>query len=283
MQSDQERVRLSSSFDAVAEDYATMRPHYPAALFDDLATLTTPPPAAAVEIGCGPGTATGDLLDRGWRVVAVEPGPRMAEVARRTLAGRDLDVEVSTFEAWDPRGRRFDLGFSATAFHWVDPSVRWTKTAAVLSPGGHLALVTHRTVAASSFEEIERGADELQRGLGAHVGHGGSPPETALEAELRAASDDIGMVWASPTPRAAPSRPARSLTRRPSAPTPSSRTTQLGRRSPCCRRTPPIWPSPRACARLFADLKEMIEDRFGGSVTRRYLSVLAVARRSDEG
>lgn len=33
--------------------------------------------------------------------------------------------------------------FSATAFHWVDPTVGWAKAAACLKVGGLLALLTH--------------------------------------------------------------------------------------------------------------------------------------------
>jgi SAM-dependent methyltransferase len=35
----------------------------------------------------------------------------------------------------------FDAVFSASAFHWVDPSVGWAKAAALLRPGGTLALL----------------------------------------------------------------------------------------------------------------------------------------------
>ena len=37
----------------------------------------------------------------------------------------------------------FAAAFSATAFHWVDPSVGWAKVARVLRPGGMFALLTH--------------------------------------------------------------------------------------------------------------------------------------------
>ena len=37
----------------------------------------------------------------------------------------------------------FAAAFSATAFHWIDPSVGWAKVARVLQPGGTFALLTH--------------------------------------------------------------------------------------------------------------------------------------------
>ena len=35
----------------------------------------------------------------------------------------------------------FDAVFSGSAFHWVDPSVGWAKAAALLRPGGTVALL----------------------------------------------------------------------------------------------------------------------------------------------
>jgi SAM-dependent methyltransferase len=282
MHSDEERVRFARSFDAVAEDYAAIRPHYPAALFEDLAALTTPPPARVIEIGCGPGTATGDLLGRGWRVVAVEPGERMADVARRGFAGRGLAVEVATFEQWEPAGRRFDLAFSATAFHWVDPAVRWTKTAAILRPGGHLALATNRTVGGSSFDALHRAAEELHRRLGADMGEAASPSEAELEAAVHSASSDIGVVWGVADPKGG-TVPAGARFERPVVRTyvfehaysTDEAAMLLSTYSPYL-----TIPDERRAV-LFAGLKEMIEQRFGGSVTRRYLSILAVSRRAD--
>jgi hypothetical protein len=50
----------------------------------------------------------------------------MAALARRNL-GRlpNVEVEISRFEEWDDRGRRFDALVAASAWHWVDPTVGW--------------------------------------------------------------------------------------------------------------------------------------------------------------
>jgi SAM-dependent methyltransferase len=72
-------------------------------------------------------------------VLGVEPDARMAEFAR----GSGLEVEVSTFEAWDPAGRCFDAVIAGTAWHWVDPVAGAAKAAQVLRPGGLLAPFHH--------------------------------------------------------------------------------------------------------------------------------------------
>jgi SAM-dependent methyltransferase len=47
---------------------------------------------------------------------------------------------TANFETWVPRRpTAFGLVFAATAWHWIDPAVRYRKAADLLRPGGHLA------------------------------------------------------------------------------------------------------------------------------------------------
>jgi hypothetical protein len=63
------------------------------------------------------------------QVTGAEPDPRMATIAR----DRGVQVEVASFEEWDPRDRHFDLLISAQAWHWLDPVLAADK-AAEISP-----------------------------------------------------------------------------------------------------------------------------------------------------
>ena len=128
--SDRDRAR---SFGSVAEDYDRARPTYPGELIDDLVAGGTP---SVLDIGCGTGKAAELFIARGCSVVGVEADSRMADVARR----KGIAVEVSDFERWDARDRRFDLVVSAQAWHWMDPDVAPAKAADTLWPGGRLAL-----------------------------------------------------------------------------------------------------------------------------------------------
>jgi SAM-dependent methyltransferase len=125
------------SFDARAALYDAARPAYPDALADDLLATAG---RRVLEIGAGTGKATVVFARRGASIVAIEPGPSLAAVLRRNVAGYDVTVENTTFEAW-PIARPFDLVIAAQAMHWVDPSVRYTKTADVLAPGGVIAVI----------------------------------------------------------------------------------------------------------------------------------------------
>ena len=93
-----------------------------------------------LDVGSGTGKVARLFLDRGCEVLGVEPDPRMAGVAR----SHGIDVEVATFEAWDPAHRMFDLVVSGQAWHWVDPSLGAQKAASVLVPGGRLAIFWNR-------------------------------------------------------------------------------------------------------------------------------------------
>jgi SAM-dependent methyltransferase len=141
MAPDPDRERLAATFDRAAELYQRARPEYPAELYDRLLTETgVVPPARLLEVGPATGKATRPLARRGFHITGIEPGAALAAVARRELAGYDVDLVVRRFEDWDPGDARFDLVYSATAWHWVDPDVRYQRAAAALRPDGHLAL-----------------------------------------------------------------------------------------------------------------------------------------------
>lgn len=136
-------LELRLTFESAAGLYQSARPDYPNELFDDLLSLTGISPASDVlEIGCGPGKATLPLAKRGLKITAVELGTDLATEARRNLAGfDDVAVITSSFEEWKPKEtREFDLIYAATAWHWIDPGIRYIKAAELLRPGGHLAV-----------------------------------------------------------------------------------------------------------------------------------------------
>ncbi|MEU2334382.1 class I SAM-dependent methyltransferase [Streptomyces sp. NPDC006654] len=141
--------RLRDIFDQDAERYDRARPRYPASLTERLIRATGAAPGMrALEIAPGTGQLTVDLAGSGCAITAVEIGPRMAAVARRRLAAfADVEVVVAAFEEWEPPAEPFDAAVCATAFHWIDPAVRLPKTAGMLRPGGVLAVIATHHVA----------------------------------------------------------------------------------------------------------------------------------------
>ncbi|TDD02396.1 class I SAM-dependent methyltransferase [Nonomuraea deserti] len=137
-----ERVQ-ARVFGEVADEYDRIRPAYSDALVDDVLAYARLDGAPAVEAGAGTGKATAMFAARGIDLTAVEPDPAMAGVLDRRLGEHsDVKVVISSFEDFRPE-RAFGLLYSAQAWHWVDPDVRWRKAAEVLAPGGAVALFWH--------------------------------------------------------------------------------------------------------------------------------------------
>jgi len=151
-------VTMSSVFDEAAELYDAVRPGYPDELFDDIAKLTGLAAGSRVlEVGCGTGQATVGFAERGYRVVCIDPGGSLVEVARRKLDGYPVEFIVSRFEDRLPSGS-FDLVASGTAWHWVEPEVGYCKAAAALGLGGFIALFwnLHPTPFTGFFLDVQR-------------------------------------------------------------------------------------------------------------------------------
>jgi len=132
------------AFGEVAELYDRARPSYPDVLVEEVLAFAAPC-RRALEVGAGTGKATRLFGQRGLNVTALEPSGEMASVARRNLADLDnVAIEGSDFEGFNGTGGPFDLIFSAQAWHWVSPDVRYVKARALLRPGGGLALFWNR-------------------------------------------------------------------------------------------------------------------------------------------
>ncbi|MBV9602265.1 MAG: class I SAM-dependent methyltransferase [Chloroflexi bacterium] len=256
---------LRETFDSAAERYHRARPGYPTQLFDDLVALAGLRPRARIlEIGCGTGQATRPLAERGFSIVAVELGQALAAVARRNLADfSSVEVVVSPFEAWPLPAEPFDLVLSATAFHWVDPTVRLAKSAAALRPGGCLAVVTTDHVAGGTAPFFVDAQDCYERWDPATPpGLRLQPADTIVAAEL----DEIaGSAWFEPP-----------VVRRYAWDQSYSTSTYL---DVLLTYSNHIALPPDARAGLLECIAHLIDTRYGGTIRKRYQNQLHVARR----
>lgn len=125
---------MAESFGSDPERYDRVRPRYPDALVG--AVLAASPGRDVLDVGAGTGIVSRQFRAAGCRVLGVDVDERMAEFARRD----GLEVEVGTFEEWDPAGRDFDAVVAGQTWHWVDPVAGARKAAEVLRPGGRLAV-----------------------------------------------------------------------------------------------------------------------------------------------
>ncbi|WP_461007775.1 trans-aconitate 2-methyltransferase [Streptomyces capparidis] len=109
--------------------------------FHDLLTPLTGEYRDIVDLGCGPGPLTEQLLRRwpGARVTGIDNSPAMIEAARRLRVPGQLEFELGDVAAYRPTGR-VDLLLSNSTLQWI-PGHRellpgWV---AALAPGGVLA------------------------------------------------------------------------------------------------------------------------------------------------
>jgi SAM-dependent methyltransferase len=134
------RESLGGTFDTVAAAYDAARPDYPEPLFDTLVELAElNPRSRLLEVGCATGKATLPLLRRGFSIVCIERGPNLAALARQRFKDLPAELHIGTFERWQGEPSSFDLIYAATAWHWIDPEVRYRTAHRLLRPGGHLA------------------------------------------------------------------------------------------------------------------------------------------------
>jgi SAM-dependent methyltransferase len=88
-----------------------------------------------LDVGCGDGTLTHKIIERGATVVGVDNSPELAAVAR--AVGLDVRIGDAAEMAFDAE---FDAAFSNAALHWMPEKAR--VAAAIfraLKPGGRFA------------------------------------------------------------------------------------------------------------------------------------------------
>ena len=140
MDSAEVRARYGQVFDSVAEEYDRERRSYPSELVDVALQLGGLVAGDTVlEVGCGTGLLTEQLVARGLHVHALDPGAEMVSRARRRV-GEDaaVEFEIARFEEVSPAGGPFPALFSASAWHWLEPAVSWRRAREALAPGGRL-------------------------------------------------------------------------------------------------------------------------------------------------
>jgi SAM-dependent methyltransferase len=167
--SDTERVTLRETFGKAADSYDRARPDYPAGLYEDLIAATGIEPGdRLLEVGCATGKATRPLARRGYPITCVELGEELAAGARENLAPYDVEVVHGRFEDWDRGG--FALVYAATAWHWIDPELRYRRAWETLREDGHLAFWSATHVLPEQggdpfFEQIQLVYDSIGDGL----------------------------------------------------------------------------------------------------------------------
>jgi SAM-dependent methyltransferase len=136
------RHHQRSLFDGVAPLYEASRLGYPSDIIEFVVTTAAlGADSTVLEVGCGTGQLTELLASFGFSLTAIDIGPSMIAGAEHRLDGSAVSFQVASFEDFAAAEATFDLIVSGAAFHWLDPEVRFCKSARLLRPGGWLALL----------------------------------------------------------------------------------------------------------------------------------------------
>ncbi|HVV18238.1 MAG TPA: class I SAM-dependent methyltransferase [Pseudonocardiaceae bacterium] len=127
---------LGTRFGLVADRYHQLRPPTPPAAIDWLTTGVTD---MVVELGAGNGMVTEQLIERGLRVHAVEPDPRMRSALGERCPGA-LVLDGSAERIPHPEASVHTV-LAGSAWHWFDPVEATREIARVLRVGGTLGVV----------------------------------------------------------------------------------------------------------------------------------------------
>lgn len=130
-------------FDTIPEQFDRYRPRYCEALFSDLISYATVGPGKTVlELGPGTGQATDPILKTGCDYHAIELGEHLYEKMKEKYgAYENFHIVNGDFITHDFGGARFDLIYSAATIQWIPEETAFSKTFALLKPGGTLAMM----------------------------------------------------------------------------------------------------------------------------------------------
>lgn len=101
------------------------------------------PPGVAVDLGCGSGADSAELLRRGWTVHAVDAAAPGLELLRAQVPAATQDrlrLHAQRFEAFDfPRCDLVWAGYSLPFCAAAEWPAFWRRALAALRPGGRIA------------------------------------------------------------------------------------------------------------------------------------------------
>jgi SAM-dependent methyltransferase len=134
---------LTRQFDDAAQLYDEVRPRYPEAMVESiLAFAALPADGRIFEVGCGTGQMTLPFARRGYGIVAIDQGERLAALAAQHCQPYpQVRVVPCAFEAWQDTPGSYDLFLAAQAIHWIEPQYSVVRAAELLKPRGTIALV----------------------------------------------------------------------------------------------------------------------------------------------
>lgn len=136
------------------DNYVKYRPTYPTGVLDYLETACNLTANSVIaDVGAGTGIFTKLLLDKGYKVFAVEPNEQMLQSAVEQLTEYENFNPVNAgAEYTELSNASVDMIVCAQSFHWFSNSNTRVEFNRILKPGGKAALIwNNRSIDADEF------------------------------------------------------------------------------------------------------------------------------------
>ncbi|QQS34527.1 MAG: class I SAM-dependent methyltransferase [Acidobacteriota bacterium] len=136
------------------DDYVKYRPSYPVGAIEAIIREAGLSAVSTIaDIGCGTGISSRPFLERGIRVIGIEPNDAMRAAAKEYLAGFDnFSTTAAAAEKTGLSNDSVDAVIAAQAFHWFDQAKTLKEFRRILRPGGSIVLMwNERLLDATEF------------------------------------------------------------------------------------------------------------------------------------
>lgn len=129
-------------FNQAAQYYDKYRPGYPKEIIDSLILVSGITEGSdLLEIGCGSGKATRQLVGYGFNIFGIDPGEDLVRIGNDRFKNDSIHFVKGRFEEYDFKDAKFDVVFAAQSFHWVPQPIGYQKCADILKDNGYIALL----------------------------------------------------------------------------------------------------------------------------------------------
>lgn len=144
----------TTRFSNRVEDYVKYRPHYPKQVVEFLEdSYDLSADKMIADIGAGTGISAQLFLEKGYKIIAVEPNLEMREKSVELLGSYPTFKAMNgTAENTGLETGSIDFIIAGQAFHWFDREKAREEFKRVLAPGGIVALIWNERRTSSAFE-----------------------------------------------------------------------------------------------------------------------------------
>ena len=134
-------------FDMIPDQFDQYRPRYCPELFQYLIRCANIGPEQTVlELGPGTGQATDPILNTGCFYNAIELGKNLCAAMKDKYSQYpNFNIVNADFITHDFGRQKFNTVYSAATIQWIPEEIAFSKTYALLNPGGTLAMMLTRS------------------------------------------------------------------------------------------------------------------------------------------